>query len=159
MLNFGCWARRSAMAALLLLAVGCKSVHVRQSRQMDSIRLSSIAATEIAATDRSQRFERVETISIMELDTATGELRETRRETRRETISDNVVENIENKAENNAIETFSVQNDITNHETRQIVADDTKTALRWQRRIIFLIIAAIVVGLLFLRLKMKGFFK
>ena len=159
MLNFGCLARRSAMAALLLLAVGCKSVHIRQSRTTDSIHLSSIAATAVAATDRNQRFERVEIVSIMELDTATGELRETRCETRRETISDNVVENIENKAKNNAIETFSVQNDITNHETQQIVADDTKTALRWQRRIISLIIAAIVVGLLFLRLKLKGFFR
>ena len=121
--------------------------------------MSSIAATAVAATDRNQRFERVEIVSIMELDTATGELRETRRETRRETISDNVVENIENKAKNNAIETFSVQNDITNHETQQIVADDTKTALRWQRRIISLIIAAIVVGLLFLRLKLKWFLR
>ena len=122
---------------------------------VDEIRVESVTAKSVGDASSERNLERVVTVSVLEIDTTTGELRETQRTTTTEKVRETTSEKTENKAQNEAVETFSSESEVSYKETAEVVADETKTALRWQRRIIFIIIAAIVAVALFLWLKWK----
>lgn len=143
------------LLAVLLPLAGCKHVEKLAREHVDEIHVESATATSVGDASSERDLERVVTVSVMEIDTATGELRETQRTTTTEKVRETTSEKIENKAQNEAVETFSSESEVSYKETAEVVADETKTALRWQRRIIFIIIAAIVAVALFLWLKWK----
>lgn len=143
------------LLAVLLLLAGCKHVEKLAREHVDGIHVESVTATSVDDASSERNLERVVTVSVMEIDTTTGELRETQRTTTTEKVRETTSEKTENKAKNEAVETFSSESEVSYKETAEVVADETKTALRWQRRIIFIIIAAIVAVALFLWLKWK----
>ena len=145
----------SILLAVLLLLAGCKHVEKLAREHVDEIHVESVTATSVGDASSERNLERVVTVSVMEIDTTTGELRETQRTTTTEKVRETTSEKTENKAQNEAVETFSSESEVSYKETAEVVADETKTALRWQRRIIFIIIAAIVAVALFLWLKWK----
>ena len=141
---------------LALMICGCRVKRVEQRRAIDSIHLQSVEATSIGGTVRESSLERVTIVSVMQLDTATGTLRETERTTKTEKTTSNEVEKIENKAQNNAVETFSSESEAISEETQENAQNGLKTGFRlgWWSALILL--AAIGVGFVYLRLKTKS---
>lgn len=88
--------------------------------------------------------------SVMELDTATGKLVETRRETVTETSYDTTAGKIENKAQNNDSAVFSQKSDIITQQKNEKPSEGRKNGFRF---FFAGVIAAIVATVLILLTK------
>lgn len=145
---------------ILLLAVlltGCKAKKVvEQRRSTDSIHMQSIEAMSVGGLTREQNSERIVVVSIMELDTTTGAMRETRRTTTTERTTSNEVEKTENQAQNNVVETFSGESEVLNSQTTESGSNGVKTGFKLGWWAALVAIAAIVAVAVFLRLKYKN---
>lgn len=150
-----CFAGVALVATLFLC--GCRgSRHVvEQLERREAITMESRTASGVQSETSQRLSQRTVVWSVMERDTATGGLVETRRETFVETVTDTTSSKIENKAENTAATVVSSESEV-------IYQEETKTPRKrsGMRFLFFLwlgLVAMLTAVVFLLRKKIKTY--
>lgn len=152
---------RVCLAGVALVATlfffGCRgSRHaVEQRERLESVTMESRTSGVVQSETSQKLSQRTVVWSVMERDTATGGLVETRRETLVETVTDTTSAKIENKAENTASAVVSSESDVTYQE-------ETETSpKRPEMRFLFFswlgLVAMLTAVVFLLRKKIKNY--
>ena len=144
--------RGAALVALLFL-VSCRTVErhtTTQREQTEEIKVESRTATSIETETQQTLTQRTWVWSVMERDTATGKLVETRRETVTETSVDTTSRKIENKAQNSDSSAFSQKSEVITQDEQETPSNRRKSGWRY---FLWGFIAANVVAFVFLLVK------